>query len=232
MKKEPVFLMFPKVNGSWIKKRFSGISRECRKWGIDMAKERIPIIPAAHYACGGIKTNVYGETNVKGVYAIGEAASTGLHGANRLASNSLLESVVVSMNAARCVGHFLKKKKTGLPQKTVKSISFYKSGLNVSQMTKVSSVLKDILWERAGIIRTKKGLKQGLKEIRDIERKIKKWQKKGFNPFLAQLNNQLLISQIIIRSALNRRESRGCHFMEDHPHTDEKASHHSFSKNI
>jgi L-aspartate oxidase len=222
MKKEPVFLDFTWRSGSWIKKRFSGIYRECLRRGIDIRKEKIPITPAAHYACGGIRTDVSGQTDIPGLFAVGEVASTGLHGANRLASNSLLETAVMSAAAAERAMAYLKRRPRRPSCRAPGDIPVYSAAALKPRVGKIESLIKDILWDKAGIIRTTKGLKDAEKELTLIERQVARHRRRGFNPDVHRLANQLTVAKIIVRSALSRKESRGCHFLEDYPR--EKAS--------
>jgi L-aspartate oxidase len=226
MKKEPVFLDLTHKPKKWTKIRFSGIYKECKKRGLDISKDLIPIIPAAHYSCGGIMTNIQGETNIKGLYAIGEVASSGLHGANRLASNSLLESVVLSKNAAQNAMAFLRKKGKVLEgRKRLKA--YHLHSLNDEKVIYKEQLKKiqEILWDEVGIVRTFKGLKKGLAEIRKIKKTVLSLSRGGFNLYIYKLMSHVTVAELIIISALRRKESRGCHYVTDYPHPSKKKIH-------
>ena len=230
IKYENIYIDFTRKEKNWIKKRFSGIFEECSLWGIDISKELIPIIPAAHYTCGGIKTNTCGETNISGLFAIGEVSSTGLHGANRLASNSLLEGVVISRNAARKALKFLSLRKNRIKSKIKKKFSVYSLDYKKSVFKKIEKRIKEIMWKKVGIVRTFEALQDGLQEINSLEKVLDGYTKSGFNIDVWNLSNSILVSKLIIRSALSRKESRGCHYMEDFPSKSEIARHTTIQK--
>jgi L-aspartate oxidase len=203
-----VFLKLDHLNPKKIKSRFSTIYSEAKKFGIDIIKDPVPVAPAAHYMIGGIKTGLNAETNIKRLFAVGECASSGIHGANRLASNSLLECLVFSKRAVDFSSdNFL----------NTQPASFHPTDLSVDENLESSFLdAKDktakLLWENAGIIRSKEKLDFALKEINEIE--------SGFplqeNEFYSQeIKSLLLISRLIVEAALIRKESRGCHLRKD-----------------
>jgi L-aspartate oxidase len=231
MKKEPVFLDLTHKTKKWIKIRFSGIYKECKKRGLDISKDLIPIIPAAHYSCGGIMTNIYGETYIKGLFAIGEVASSGLHGANRLASNSLLESVVLSKNAAQKAVEFLrKKKKMTEGRKRLKNYHLHSLSYEKIIYKKQLKRIQEILWNEVGIIRTFRGLRKGLEEIRKIKKEVQSFSGCGFNIYIYKLMSHVTVAELIIISALRRKESRGCHYVTDYPYPSKNKIHTIISK--
>ena len=201
-----------------VSKRFPTISTKCKEYGIDIERDLIPVAPAAHYFMGGIKTDYKGQTSIKNLYAIGECASTGLHGANRLASNSLLECVVCAYEAAQNL-----KKETKL-QKCEETKSCVKTNLSINNPVNLSALknrqkLKDIMWQNVGIYRDEKSLQKALNGIEKID-----------DCDDVELKNMLLVSKLITQSALNRKESRGAHYRTDYPQTGSEPCHSEIKK--
>jgi len=196
--KGQVYLDITHKNPSEIKKRFSHIYKELKKRGLDLTKDKIPVSPAAHYACGGVKVNLKGETSIKNLYAFGEVACTGVHGANRLASNSLLEAIVFSHRIA----HEIKKSKTTQFPKfpTIKFTNI--------DIKRLRYKIKQIMWKSAGISRHPEDLKDGLSKLQKLNNKFTRVQK---NISSLETRNLLNISIQIIKSALKRKKSLGCH---------------------
>jgi L-aspartate oxidase len=221
-----VFLDASKLNNP--KKRFPTISKKCAKFGIDISKDLIPVAPAAHYFMGGIKTDLNGETSVKNLYAIGEVASTGLHGANRLASNSLLECVVSAYNTAKYL-------KSDSNQKTITEFEnsnnsdIKEINIDKSAVCGYKTKLKDIMWQNVGIFRDEKSLNQALTEI---ERMEYEFDNEGYCTCIEgyELRNMFITSKLVIKSALCRKESRGAHYRTDYIQTDKIAKHSEVSK--
>lgn len=208
-----VFLDVTHFDPKYLKSRFPYIDRECMKYNIDLTKNMIPVCPAAHYICGGVKTDSYGRTNIKNLYAIGECACTQLHGADRLASNSMTEGLVFGTRLIEKVKNELKKEKIVEAEELEVTISPVKNG----KIEKLKKQLQEIMWKYVGIIRNKKGLNIAKENIRKIKKKLDVIRVIGTNKEIAELENMILISQIIILSALRRKESRGTHFIEDYP---------------
>jgi len=204
---------------AFLKKRFPQIYKTLLSIGIDMSQDMIPVVPAAHYQCGGVLTDIDGRTDLKRLYAIGEVAFTGLHGANRLASNSLLEAVVMAANAARST-----LKDITTPLKPLDNIQNWSSPGEVnkrraSQINAHWRSLRGEMTSYAGIVRTEAGLEDLLQLIMKRNKIIEEyyWKHSITRDFI-ELRNIILNAELIVRSALSRRESRGGHFREDFPH--------------
>jgi L-aspartate oxidase len=211
--KEPGFIL----------ERFPNIAATCRKFGIDITKERIPVVPAAHYQCGGVQTDVDGATSLRGLYAIGEVACTGLHGANRLASNSLLEAVAV---AHRCHERIRQahpsdsengRSNFPLPEWTAGQAQ------DLDEMVVIYhnwDEIRRLMWDYVGIVRTTKRLQRAATRLRNLDREIQEfyWNFKVTTDLL-ELRNLCTVASLIVDSALLRHESRGLHFTLDHPET-------------
>ena len=218
LKRGPVFLDIRHKGKSFVLNRFPMIYQECLKYGIDITKDLIPVSPAAHYICGGIKTNEYGETNIQKLLAFGECACTEVHGANRLASNSLLESVVFSSLGA------LKAKR--LLRNDVKEIKLKKETVSDSipqkELASFEAELRRCMWDYVGIIRNEKNLNLMLKKLRELEKNIITSDDLKMNVKFLELKNMALVSGLIAKAALIRKESRGTHYRKDYPKTDDK----------
>ncbi len=212
------------------KKRFPTISKKCAQYKIDIEKDFIPVAPAAHYFMGGIKTDLNGETSVKNLFAIGECASTGLHGANRLASNSLLECVVCAYKTAEYLknkGQYL----TPLPLKEGAVVGEFMSRANACEgiVQNLKSALQKTMWQNVGIFRNEKSLNQALNDIEQIEREFNKSDYCD-NIEEYELRNMLITSKLIVKSALKRKESRGAHYRTDFLQSDKIPKHSEIAK--
>lgn len=211
--------------------RFPNISSICLENGIDISKDFIPVAPAAHYSMGGIKTNIEGQTSINGLYAIGEVASTGLHGGNRLASNSLLECVVCAYEVA----NFLKNKELKTPKQIDEDLKAivdkYSKELLMEEIDIVSlkSQLQEIMWCGAGILRDEKGLMKALEDVQALAKKFPR-SVKCLNKEEYEFKNMLVVAKLIINSALQRKESRGAHYRLDYLNTDEEGKHSLLTK--
>lgn len=202
----------------FLQSHFPYIYQTLMNIGIDISKDPIPVVPGAHYQCGGILTDIDGRTDLKRLFAIGEVACTGLHGANRLASNSLLEAVVMAKNAAHASLYDVSKPLKSLPEIAPWQSPTCFNPRRASQINTHWRSIRNEMTAYAGIIRTQEGLEDLLQMVK-IRRKIIEeyyWQHL-ITPDLIELRNIICVSELIVRSALARKESRGTHFREDFP---------------
>ncbi|MFT9494250.1 L-aspartate oxidase [Anaerosolibacter sp.] len=208
-----VYLDITHKGEEFIRHRFPTIYSHCLKEGIDMTKEWIPVAPAEHYIMGGILTDKYGRTNIEGLYACGECACTGVHGANRLASNSLLEGLVFGKRVAEDINEKLKQYK---PKEAV-SIGWMGKGEEKAKAKEELSVLKnrlkDTMDRHVSIIRTEKGLKQAQKEVNKMKEVLEENRENSI-PYY-ELKNMITVALLIIEDALKRKESLGGHYRQD-----------------
>lgn len=227
-----VFLNASMIDHMKLFKRFPTISRRCGECGIDISAKPIPVAPAAHYSMGGIKASVEGRTSIRGLYAIGECASTGLHGANRLASNSLLECVVCAYELA----DYLSFANLAIPKKIDENIrriiDIYSQPLSEADynIELLKANLKDIMWNNVGIIRSEENLLKARKEVENFKKAFKRT-RKCLNKEEYEYRNMLSVASLIIDSALLRKESRGAHCRSDYSQLDRVARHTNLLKN-
>jgi L-aspartate oxidase len=201
-------------------KRFPNIYHTCLKKGLDLTKEMVPVSPAAHYMMGGIDTNVDGETGIYGLFTAGEAACTGVHGANRLASNSLLEGIVFGQRIVDNFEKILYRRRIGTDEIfnqfdhdwVIKPVQ-----KNIAPET-AKTMLKDIMWENAGIIRNEAGLLKADRKLQEIYTSLD--YAEDITDYYEAVN-MLTVARIMIRAALGRAESRGAHFRSDYPYRDD-----------
>lgn len=209
-----------------LQKRFPNITKICEENGIDISKDLIPVSPAAHYSMGGIKTTVEGKTSIRGLYAIGEVASTGLHGANRLASNSLLECVVCAHELANYLSFTNLTPPKQIDETIKNAIDKYSKEVDYFEydIDKLKAELKHIMWTYVGILRNEKSLTIANKKLQEIKSKFST-EAKCFNKWEYEFKNMLTVAQLIINSALKRNESRGAHYRTDYTNMKEVAEH-------
>lgn len=213
-------------------KRFPTINAKCLENGIDPTTERIPTSPAAHYMMGGVKTDISGITSVPNLLAVGEVANTGLHGANRLASNSLLECVVCASCAAKHLNSTVfPDNSTAFEDENIKKIiEKYESPYEHKSfdVPELKNELKRTMSKNVGIIRDKAGLEAALKDIEKLSEDF--YEEKYSTSEEYDFRNMLICADLIVKSALKRKESRGGHYRADYPQKDEKPVHYSLSK--
>ena len=212
-----VYLDISHLSKEFVKKHFPTIYETCYKRGIILPEDWIPIVPAAHYTCGGIYIDKYGRTDVENLFAIGETACSGMHGANRLASNSLLEGIAFAHFAYRQSLHLVKKKPRfpSVPAWDDSGVFDRKEWVILSHELKT---LKSLMWDYMGIVRSDSRLNLALRRIDSIYRIMYDFYRK--NPVtrsLLEFRNLTIIAQLAVRSAIMRKESRGLHYNIDHP---------------
>ncbi|APD90468.1 L-aspartate oxidase [Alteromonas mediterranea] len=201
----------------FIVKHFPNIYRKCRSLGIDITREPIPVVPAAHYSCGGVITDFNAKTDLNNVYAIGEVAYTGLHGANRMASNSLLECVVFASAAAEDI---IKKLPSAECEESI--APWDESQVSNSDEEVIIQhnwhELRLFMWDYVGIVRTDKRLERAMRRIKLLEQEIAEYYAHfRVSNNLLELRNLVTVAELIVRCAMARKESRGLHFNLDHP---------------
>jgi L-aspartate oxidase len=204
----------------FLKRRFPTIYGMCRQFGFDMTKELIPVVPAAHYFCGGVEAGVDGATALPGLLACGEAACTGLHGANRLASNSLLEAVVCAHRMSEYV-------RSLPPPQSFEKVAIpdwqYGDAVPSDEAVVVEhnwNEVRTCMWDYVGIVRTDKRLERAQRRIRNLRQEIRQYYLDYLvTADILELRNIAAVAELIIRSAQLRRESRGLHYTLDYPDT-------------
>jgi L-aspartate oxidase len=207
------------LDASFVRKRFPNIYRQCLRYGFDITQRAIPVVPAAHYACGGVLADITGETPLPGLYAAGEVAMTGMHGANRLASNSLLESVVMAEFAAdRSVEY---RRKNGPPPSALNSHPPGKRPGAEHEKILIAHYRRDVqrtMSDFVGIVRIEERLRLALGKVRRVKFAVDEFfERLPLTYRLAELRNMAQVAELIILSALSRHESRGLHYLEDVP---------------
>lgn len=216
-----VYLDISHKSTDFLKAHFPNIFARCLELGIDIGREPIPVVPAAHYTCGGIVTDRQARTSIPGLYAAGEASCTGLHGANRLASNSLLECLVYSESAANDILAQPATRVPELPEWDASRVSDPDEEIVISHNW---DELRRFMWDYVGIVRTNKRLQRAQHRIRLLTREIEEFYSNfRVSHDLIELRNLVVTADLIVRCALRRKESRGLHFSRDYPSTKDKA---------
>jgi L-aspartate oxidase len=197
----PVYLDMRHLNAKDVKKRFPNITKRLKQYGYDLTADQIPITPVAHFSCGGIPTDLHGQTKMPGLYAVGEVACTRVHGANRLASNSLLEGIVFGESVAIAIK---KKKESGAEAQLIEKVEMETPKIIMEPLPQVKAYatrIGQIMWELVGIVRTTEGLKQALKEITEIPARD------------YRIQHRQIVCYKMIQACQNRPLSLGCHYI-------------------
>ncbi|HSI50981.1 MAG TPA: L-aspartate oxidase [Ideonella sp.] len=212
-----VWLDATHLGEAFLKEHFPNIHARCLTLGIDIAKQPIPVVPAAHYTCGGVVTDLSGRADVPGLFAVGEATYTGLHGANRLASNSLLECVVIGQTCAKAI---LEEAVPLAPKLPAWDESLVENADEQVVISHNWDELRLLMWNYVGIVRTTKRLERALHRIKLLKDEIEDYYANfRVNRDLLELRNLVVCAELIVRSALMRHESRGLHYSRDFPAT-------------
>src|ERR1041385_8304834 len=221
MKDPVVYLDLTHLDEAHVKARFPRIHSTCLQFNIDIATDLIPIRPAAHYSMGGVRTDLDARTSVAGLYAAGEVASTGVHGANRLASNSLLEGLVFGARAGKKMRDELRKE----PAKIQTSPrAAYSNGPVDAASEEIVREIQDLMWQDVGIVRTGQGMKRAIDRLNQMVPRVAHPQTRR----AWEAQNLQSVGLLVARSALARQESRGAHYRTDYPtHNDAKFLKHS-----
>jgi L-aspartate oxidase len=220
---DSVFLDISHKNSESVRNRFPNIYQKCLRFGYDMTKEPIPVVPAEHYMCGGIATDIFARTDIQNLYAIGEAACTGLHGANRLASNSLIEAVVYANNAsAQAIKDLKKGEFKPLPEIPDWDDTGTTDSDEVIMVSHNWDEIRRLMWNYVGIVRSNKRLARAKRRIDIIQNEIQEyyWNFK-IESGLVELRNIATVAEQIIKCAIYRKESRGLHYNIEYPKRDD-----------
>jgi len=223
---DSVFLDISHKSKDFILDHFPNIAESCQTYGYDMTTQPIPVVPAAHYTCGGVLTDLRGRTDLKRLYAVGESSCTGLHGANRLASNSLLECLVIAESAADDIRSRLKKDERNatikLPQWDESKVSDPDERIVVSHNW---DEMRRFMWDYVGIVRTNKRLERAQNRIKLLQEEIIEYYGNfRVNNDLIELRNLATVAELTIECALTRKESRGLHYTLDYPNIRDHAT--------
>ena len=219
---QPVLLDATRLGATFLAERFPTINAACQRAGLDWARQPIPVAPAAHYWMGGVRTDIWGRTSLPGLFAVGEVACTGVHGANRLASNSLLESLVFAWRAANLLvenGPGALRAWPTLADNEGTVLELETRAENRSELLPSRAALQHLMWNSAGIVRNATGL-------RTAQTMLAGWHVQGEGAHDLETANLLLLARALVAAALGRCESRGAHFRTDFPRASEEQRHH------
>ncbi len=223
---EFVLLDCTSIEPSKLRERFPNIYKTCLSFGIDITRQPIPVVPAAHYVCGGIVVNTWGETSIKRLFAAGECACSRLHGANRLASNSLLEALVFAERAAMKANEEIVEEESISFERLGGGdrISFIKEAGHDKQavIDELLNRLRNLMWYYAGIVRSDSGLREADVQLARMAAELERFIPKNISIPILELRNMITVAKLIVACASRRPESRGLHYNQDHPFPDER----------
>lgn len=220
-----VFLDMTKLDGDFLRKRFPAIYQKCLEYNIDLTQTPIPVVPAAHYLCGGVLTDENGRSDLPGLWVLGESACTGLHGANRLASNSLLECLCMAHNASAELRGELPTLRTSAKDPEEWN---YPAESNDDEMIVISHMWEEIrrlMWNYVGIVRSNKRLERAQNRLQNIRSEVKEYYSNcKIHSDIIELRNIALVAELSVECALRRKESRGIHYSLDYPFASDAAA--------
>ena len=224
-----VFLDISHKNEGDIKKAFPTIHKKCLEFGFDITKDPLPVVPAAHYTCGGVKTSLQGQTNLKNLYAIGETSCTGLHGANRMASNSLLECVVFAKSSAEDIKLNFDYESADIDEWDNSKVITAGENIIIAHNWDAT---RRLMWDYVGVVRSNDRLNMAKENLKLIYEEVESFYRNfELTSDFIELRNLVLVAKIIIESALARKESRGLHYNIDFPDLNKSAVPSIISKN-
>ncbi|MCT4643320.1 MAG: FAD-dependent oxidoreductase [Bacteriovoracaceae bacterium] len=215
LKNDCVYLDITNKDSEWIKERFPTIYSYCQKKNIDITKQRIPVVPAAHYTCGGVKTDSFGKTNLKNLYAVGEVANTGLHGANRLASTSLLEGIVFGHRASESILDTISEQDFYDESKIREWING-DTEVDLGLITQDIQTIKQTMWNYLGLTRSKARLNRAKAMFSELSDEVQKFYKNAaLHDELIGLRNAVEVAHMVLNSSIRNKKSIGCFYLSD-----------------